>query len=58
MLLPTENLLQFHESADEINHDHREQVMACLSAAGVSPRQYSCIPSPMFPVHTLKQVLG
>lgn len=57
MLLPTENPLQCHESVDEINH-HHEPVMGCLSAAVVSPQQYNCIPSSVFSLHTLKQILG
>lgn len=53
MLLPTEDPLQCHESAGEINHDPHESVMTHLSAAGVSPQQYSRIPSPVFSLRVL-----
>jgi hypothetical protein len=54
ILLPTKYPLQRHESAGEINRDHLELLMAHLSATGVSPEQYSCIPSSEFSLHTSK----
>jgi hypothetical protein len=54
ILLPTEDPLQCHGYSDEIiNHDHHELVMAHLSAAEVSPHQYSCIPLPAFSLRVL-----